>query len=83
MINDQPGISDPRELVQIGGKGYIFEGKDVIVPLPEHAKVYTASQTKQMMAASGNTAVCERQEQRGLGKTPNPTGNISARSRIG
>ena len=53
MINDQPGISDPRELVQIGGKGYIFEGKDVIVPLPEHAKVYTASQTKQMMAASG------------------------------
>ena len=53
MINDQPGISDPRELVQIGDRGYIFEGRDVIVPLPEHAKVYTASQTKQMMAASG------------------------------
>lgn len=53
MINDQPGISDPRELVQIGDRGYIFEGRDVIVPLPEHAKVYTATQTKQMMTTSG------------------------------
>lgn len=49
MINDQKGISDPREMVEVGGKGYIFEGRDVVLPLPKHAKVYTASQTKQMM----------------------------------
>lgn len=53
MINDQKGIPDPRELVEVDGKGYIFEGKDVVLPLPKHAKVYTASQTKRMMAGLG------------------------------
>ncbi len=53
MINDQRGVRDPRELVQIGNKGYIFEGKDVVLPLPRHAKVFTAAQTKNMMAAAG------------------------------
>lgn len=53
MINDQKGISDPREMVEVGGKGYIFEGSDVVLPLPKHAKVYTASQTKQMMKNAG------------------------------
>lgn len=38
-INDQKGIPDPRELVEFGGKGYIFEGKDVVLPLPKHARV--------------------------------------------
>lgn len=50
-INDQKGIPDPRELVEFGGKGYIFEGKDVVLPLPKHARVYTASQTKEILAA--------------------------------
>lgn len=50
-INDQKGIPDPRELVEFGGKGYIFEGKDVVIPLPKHARVYTASQTKEILAA--------------------------------
>nr|DAV62569.1 MAG TPA: minor tail protein [Caudoviricetes sp.] len=53
MVNDQKGTSDPREMIEVGGKGYIFEGKDVVLPLPKHAKVYTASQTKQMMNNAG------------------------------
>ena len=53
MINDQRGVSDPRELVEVNGKGYIFEGKDVVLPLPRHAKVYTAGQTKEMLAMAG------------------------------
>lgn len=52
MINDEKGKADPRELVEVNGKGYIFEGRDVVVPLPKHAKVYTADQTRQIM--SGN-----------------------------
>lgn len=53
MVNDQKGTSDPREMIEVGGKGYIFEGRDVVLPLPKHAKVYTASQTKQMMNNAG------------------------------
>lgn len=53
MINDQRGVSDPRELVEVNGKGYIFEGRDVVLPLPRHAKVYTAGQTKEMLAMAG------------------------------
>lgn len=53
MINDERGVSDPRELVEIGGRGYLFEGRDVILPLPEHAKVFTASQTRQIMRGYG------------------------------
>ena len=52
-INDQRGIPDPRELVEVNGQQYLFEGRDVILPLPEHAKVYTASQTKQIMSMRG------------------------------
>ena len=52
-INDEKGVSDPRELVEFGGKGYIFEGRDVILPLPKHSKVYTAAQTKEIMSAKG------------------------------
>ena len=53
MINDQRGVADPRELVEVNGKGYIFEGRDVVLPLPRHAKVYTAGQTKEMLAMAG------------------------------
>lgn len=52
MINDQRGVTDPRELVEVNGKGYIFEGRDVVLPLPKHSKVYTATQTKRIMAAN-------------------------------
>lgn len=53
MINDEKGTSDPRELVEYGGRGYIFEGRDVVLPLPEHAKIYTAKQTRQIMSGAG------------------------------
>lgn len=53
VINDQRGVSDPRELVEFGGKGYIFDGRDVVLPLPKGAKVWTASQTKAIMAGRG------------------------------
>lgn len=53
MINDEKGKADPRELVEVNGKGYIFEGRDVVVPLPKHAKVYTADQTGQIMSRKG------------------------------
>ena len=53
MINDEKGKADPRELVEVNGKGYIFEGRDVVVPLPKHAKVYTADQTGQIMSQKG------------------------------
>lgn len=53
MINDEKGKADPTELVEVNGKGYIFEGKDVVLPLPKHAKVYTAEQTKQIMSRKG------------------------------
>lgn len=49
MINDEKGKADPRELVEVNGKGYIFEGRDVVLPLPRHAKVYTADQTKDIL----------------------------------
>lgn len=53
MINDEKGKADPRELVEVNGKGYIFEGRDVVVPLPKHTKVYTADQTRQIMSRKG------------------------------
>ena len=51
VINDQRGVPDPRELVEVGGKHFLFEGRDVVLPLPKHAKVYTASQTQAMLGA--------------------------------
>ena len=52
-INDQRGIKDPRELVEINDEQYLFEGRDVILPLPEHAKVYTAPQTQAILSQMG------------------------------
>ena len=49
VINDQRGIPDPRELVIHNNKGYIFEGRDVVVPLDKGDKVYTAAETKRML----------------------------------
>lgn len=49
VINDERGVSDPRELVEHKGKHYMFEGKDVPIYLDKGDKVYTASQTKAML----------------------------------
>lgn len=53
MINDQRGVADPRELVEVGGRGYLFEGRDVVLPLPEHAKVYPAGETREILRMAG------------------------------
>lgn len=53
MINDQRGVADPRELVEVGGRGYLFEGRDVVLPLPEHAKIYPAGETKEILRMAG------------------------------
>lgn len=53
MINDQRGVSDPRELVEVDGKGYLFEGRDVVLPLPKHAKIYPAGETKEILSSLG------------------------------
>lgn len=53
MINDEKGISDPRELIVDKGRAFIPQGKDVVLPLSKGAKVYTASQTKAIMNGMG------------------------------
>lgn len=53
MVNDQSGISDPRELIIDKGNAFIPEGRNVVLPLSRGAKVYTASQTKEIMSALG------------------------------
>ncbi|MCH5212268.1 MAG: phage tail tape measure protein [Oscillospiraceae bacterium] len=53
MVNDQKGIADPRELIIDKGRAFIPEGKDVVLPLSKGAKVYTAAQTKRIMAGIG------------------------------
>lgn len=53
MVNDEKGISDPRELIVDKGRAFIPQGKDVLLPLSKGAKVYTASQTKAIMSGVG------------------------------
>ena len=53
MVNDQTGIADPRELIVDRGQAFIPQGRNVILPLSRGAKVYTASQTKAIMAGMG------------------------------
>lgn len=53
MVNDQKGVADPRELIIDRGRAFIPEGKNVILPLSKGAKIYTASQTKDIMHLLG------------------------------
>lgn len=53
VVNDEKGISDPRELIYHRGKYMMYSGKDVIIPLDKGDKVYTASQTKAIMSGMG------------------------------
>lgn len=52
-INDEKGVADPRELIYHSGNYYLFEGRDVLVPLDKGDRVYTASQTKDIMRMNG------------------------------
>lgn len=53
LVNDQRGIADPRELIIDRGQAFIPEGRDVLLPLSKGAKVFTASQTKEILARAG------------------------------
>ncbi len=53
LVNDEMGASDPRELIEHNGSLVMFNGRNVLVPLGKGDKVYTASETKSIMAALG------------------------------
>lgn len=53
VVNDERGISDPRELIEHNGSFIMFGGRDVVVPLSRGDKVYTASETKAIMQGMG------------------------------
>lgn len=53
LVNDERGISDPRELIVDRGMAFIPEGRDVLLPLSKGARVYTAKQTRAVMTALG------------------------------
>lgn len=53
VVNDEKGVSDPRELIEHNGRLMMFGGRDVIVPLSQGDKVYTADETKAIMSGMG------------------------------
>lgn len=52
-INDEQGAADPRELIYHRGNYYLFEGRDVLLPLDRGDQVFTASQTKNILRMNG------------------------------
>ncbi len=53
LVNDERGVSDPREMIVDRGMAFIPEGRDVVLPLSKGARVYTAAQTRSIMTALG------------------------------
>lgn len=53
VVNDERGVSDPRELIEHDGRLMMFSGRDVIVPLSAGDRVYTAAETKSIMTGLG------------------------------
>lgn len=53
VVNDERGVSDPRELIEHNGRLMMFSGRDVVVPLSQGDKVYTADETKAIMNGMG------------------------------
>ena len=49
MVNDQKGVADPTELITWRGHAWMYEGRDVIAPLPKGATIYTAKQTQEIL----------------------------------
>ncbi len=49
VINDERGISDPRELVYHNGQYMMFSGRDVILPLSKGDIVYPARETQKIL----------------------------------
>ena len=53
VVNDERGVSDPRELIEHNGRLMMFSERDVVVPLSQGDKVYTADETKAIMNGMG------------------------------
>ncbi len=43
MVNDETGISDPRELIVDKGRAFIPQGKDVLLPLSRVQGVHSVT----------------------------------------
>ncbi|NDO20211.1 phage tail tape measure protein [Lachnospiraceae bacterium MD329] len=50
-VNDQ-NISDPREVIEYGGRRWWYEGKNVLTDLPRGAKIYNALQSRAFINGS-------------------------------
>ena len=52
LINDQRGISDPREVVEYGGARWWYKGRNVLTDIPKGARIYNAAQSKSLIDGS-------------------------------
>lgn len=50
-VNDQ-NISDPREVIEYGGRRWWYEGKNVLTDLPHGARIYNAAQSRAFINGS-------------------------------
>lgn len=50
-VNDQ-NISDPREVIEYGGRRWWYEGKNVLTDLPYGARIYNAAQSRAFINGS-------------------------------
>lgn len=51
-LNDQPGISDPREVVEYKGQRYWFGGRNVLADVPKGARIYSAAESRSLLSDS-------------------------------
>ena len=52
ILNDD-GSADPRELVEHNGQFMMYEGRNVLVPLEAGDRVFTSSETKDILSGRG------------------------------
>ena len=45
-VNDQRGVSDPRELITYGGRAWWYNGRDVLADVPRGARILTAAESR-------------------------------------
>ena len=76
ILNDD-GSADPRELVEHNGQFMMYEGRNVLVPLEAGDRVFTSSETKDILSGRGiphyatglNNDVIENEKIQGGGST--------------
>lgn len=45
-VNDQRGVSDPRELITYGGRAWWYNGRDILADIPRGARILTAAESR-------------------------------------